>query len=418
MPRVTLRRSLRRRGARGRAALGAGALAALLAAAAPLRAEVRSVRLVQEGEAFAKGRRDAGLSVGAEGLFASRRAAWLSPVLDPGGTFSAVGAHWRGAPGAALEVAASPDGLRWGAWIAVPADETIAPLREDGTPNPFAGDALGALVFVSPASRYLRCRARLPGGRPGEVALRRLAVHVIDPGADPAVDAPVPTAGESPPLVPVLPAARARAPEPELPEPAPSVRKPAYVPRAAWGARPPKYAYTPTLAERVCIHHTASVEDFTAETRAECAARMRAIQTYHMETNGWNDVGYAWAICRHGDVFQGREDDDDTTDVQGAHDGFNRGSTGVTVFGYFHPPVDQHPTEAQLSALAEVVAWIAGLRGFDPLGRSAYEAFGGPVDNVYGHREVKATDCPGDHLFAFKGETRSRASDRVVRMLW
>jgi len=393
-------------------------LAAGVSLAAPLRAEVRSVRLVQEGEAFARGRRDAGLSVGADGLLASRHGAWLSTVLDPGGTFSAVGAHWRGAPGAALEIAASPDGLRWGAWIAVPADETIAPLREDGTPNPFAGDALGALVFVSPASRYLRCRARLPGGRPGEVALRRLALHVIDPGEDPAAGSPAATAAERPPLVAAPLAARARAPAPELPEPAPSVREPAYVPRAAWGARPPMYAYTPTLAGRVGVHHTASVEDFTAGTRAECAARMRAIQTYHMETNGWNDVGYAWAICQHGDVFQGREDDDDTTDVQGAHDGFNRASTGVAVFGYFHPPVDQHPTDAQLAALVDVVAWIASLRGFDPLGRSDYEAFGGPVDHVYGHREVKATDCPGDHLFAFKEEVRSAASERVLRMPW
>lgn len=393
-------------------------LAAGLVLAAPLRAEFRSVRLVLDSGTFARGRSEPGLSVGADGLLASRRASWTSPLLDPGGTFSAVGPHWRGAPGVGLEIAVSPDGLRWGGWIAVPADETIGPLREDGTPNPFAGDLLGALVFVPPESRYLRCRARLPGGRPGDVALRRLAFHVIDPGAGPDANPPAPTAGWRLPNVEAPLAARAPAPAPELPEPAPSVRKPTYVPRAAWGARPPKYAYTPTLAGRVGVHHTASVEDFAAGTREECAARMRAIQAFHMETNGWNDVGYAWAICRHGDVFQGREDDDDATDVQGAHDGFNRGSVGVTLFGYFHPPVDQRPTDAQISALVDVVSWIASLRGFDPLGRSLYEALGGPVDHVYGHREVKATDCPGDHLFARKEEVRAAASERALRLAW
>lgn len=401
---------------RGRLCATARLLAFGLAFAAPLRAEVRSVRFVVQDEGLSEGRLETGPSTGPTGLVPSRSAEWLSPVLDPGGTFTAVGPHWRGAPGVALEIAVSPDGLRWGAWIAVPADHVIAPLREDGTPNPFAGDTLGALVFVSPDSRYLRCRVELPATRPGETALRRLAFHVIDPGTDPGTLGPETGEGSAHRTATVP--ERARAPEPELPEPATSVRKPPFVAREAWGARPPKYAYTTTLAGRVGVHHTASVEDFTAGTRAECAARMRAIQAFHMETNGWNDVGYAWAICRHGDVFQGREDDDDSTDVQGAHDGFNRGSVGVTLFGYFHPPVDQRPTAAQLSSLIDVVSWIASLRDFDPLGRSPYEAFGGPVDNVYGHREVKATDCPGDHLFARKEEVRAAASERVLRFAW
>jgi len=145
---------------------------------------------------------------------------------------------------------------------------------------------------------------------------------------------------------------------------------------------------------------------------------MRSIQAFHMETNGWNDIGYAWAICRHGDVFQAREDDDDATDVWGAHDGWNRGSTGITVFGYFHPPVNHQPTDAQISALTDLVAWIASLREIDPLGRSLYEAFGAPVDNVYGHREVKATDCPGDHLFALKELIRRSASEKALRQVY
>jgi hypothetical protein len=209
---------------------------------------------------------------------------------------------------------------------------------------------------------------------------------------------------------------RAAAPPPELPGIVPGPQEPRVWPRASWGARPPKQGYTYTVAGHVALHHTATVEDFAASTWDECAARVRAIQTYHMDANGWNDIGYAYVVCRHGDVFQAREDDDDARDVQGAHDGLNRGSTGISAFGYFHPPVDHRPTPEQVSALVSLTAWIAGLRAFDPLGRSLYEPLGAPVDNVYGHREVGATACPGDHLFALKEPIRAAASERVLRM--
>lgn len=64
------------------------------------------------------------------------------------------------------------------------------------------------------------------------------------------------------------------------------------------------------------------------------------------------------------------------------------------------------------------MAWIAGRRGIDPLGRGLYEAFGAPVDNVYGHREVKATDCPGDHLFALKEVIRESVAERLLRQIY
>ena len=398
-------------------------LATALAAwpALSVRAEVRAVRIARQGAGFAQGRLEAGVTVRADGLHAERSARYASPPLDAGITFSAIGPHWKAAPGAELEIAVSADGLAWGRWIPAPAEETIDPLREDGSPNPFGGDALGPLVFVSPGSRWVRYRVRLPARGDGEPSLSRVGFHLIDPGPAAIEDAP--------PIEPGRVDARgatgrdrsrasgvrrARAPEPEEPEPVSSAPRPSILRRGTWGARPPKYAYSYTRAGHVGVHHTASVDDFSASTRAECAARLRAIQAFHMDTNGWNDIGYAWVVCRHGDVFQGREDDDDATDVQGAHDGFNRGSTGLSLLGYFHPPYDQHPTEEQLSALVDLIAWISGLRGIDPAGRSFYEAFGADVDNVYGHREVKDTSCPGDHVFALKELLRAAALEKLL----
>ncbi|MCL4809502.1 MAG: N-acetylmuramoyl-L-alanine amidase [Thermoanaerobaculia bacterium] len=404
-------------------------LAAGLLGAFPVRAEVRagfrSEQIARTGADFAGGLLEAGVSVRSDGLRASRTAGFESAPIDTGATFSAVGPHWRGTPGVTVELAVSPDGVRWGSWIAVPEEGTIDDLREDGSPNPFAGESAGALVFVAPESRWVRYRIGLPGTARSEARLTSFTLHVIDPGTEAATarasslpPAAAPAGTRSAPAAASPIARRALAPPPEIPTTFPGPPSPPISSRASWGARPPKAAYTYTVANHIGFHHTATIEDWSAETWEECAARVRAIQTYHMDTNGWNDIGYGYVVCKHGHVFQAREDDDDTTDVQGAHDGFNRGSAGISVLGYFHPPVDHRPTAAQVSSLVDLMAWIAGRRGIDPLGRSLYEAFGAPVDTVYGHREVKATDCPGDHLFALKELIRASVAERVVRLLY
>ncbi len=42
------------------------------------------------------------------------------------------------------------------------------------------------------------------------------------------------------------------------------------------------------------IHHSAGEECFTQE---ECEAEVRAIQDYHMDYNGWSDIGYRQGCC-------------------------------------------------------------------------------------------------------------------------
>jgi hypothetical protein len=39
---------------------------------------------------------------------------------------------------------------------------------------------------------------------------------------------------------------------------------------------------------------------------ANCAARVRAIQRFHMDEMGWLDIAYNHVFCRHGYVFVGR----------------------------------------------------------------------------------------------------------------
>ncbi|MBK6403537.1 MAG: hypothetical protein IPF66_00005 [Holophagales bacterium] len=130
--------------ARGTGVTAILVLAAGLLRAAPVRAEVRSGQIANQGLDFAVGSLAAGVSARSDGLHASREAGFESDPIDTGGTFSAIGPHWRGTPGVGVELGVSPDGVRWGGWIAVPEEGTIEDLREDGRPNPFAGESAGA----------------------------------------------------------------------------------------------------------------------------------------------------------------------------------------------------------------------------------------------------------------------------------
>lgn len=71
------------------------------------------------------------------------------------------------------------------------------------------------------------------------------------------------------------------------------VECPAIVPRCMWGARP--YRGTPrplTLPlDSVYIHHT-STPSAPCHTFAACTHAMRAMQRFHQDTRGWDDIGY------------------------------------------------------------------------------------------------------------------------------
>lgn len=173
--------------------------------------------------------------------------------------------------------------------------------------------------------------------------------------------------------------------------------KPNVHPRSFWGANPPNCSPTYCATTHVAVHHSASASHWDSTSLAQCAANVKGMQTYHMVTNGWCDLGYNYVVCRHGDIFEGRAGGDD---VKGAHDGYNCGSMGVCNMGYFHPPYGHVPTAAMFDALAELAAWKCSRQGIDPLGSGFYAGYGGVVTNVYGHGDVKATACPGDQWFA------------------
>jgi hypothetical protein len=192
--------------------------------------------------------------------------------------------------------------------------------------------------------------------------------------------------------------------------------RPPIVPRLSWGADesirrgPPTYA--PSLRFAI-VHHTAGR---TSYTRAEAAAIVKGIQLYHVQGNGWNDIGYNFLVDRFGTIYEGRHGGIDRN-VVGAHAlGFNTGSVGVAVLGTFGGAA---PPKAAQDALANLLAWRLDLAHVDPLskltvtsGGSEKFAPGAPVllRAVSGHRDTGSTACPGDAFYARLGALAAAAS--------
>lgn len=179
--------------------------------------------------------------------------------------------------------------------------------------------------------------------------------------------------------------------------PTTSLPKPPVSSRSSWGAAAAQCSPSYCTTTHISMHHTASASEYASPGWAQCAANVQATQTYHMVTRGWCDIGYNYLICPHGDIFEGRGGGDD---VRGAHDGFNCGSMGVAMMGYFHTPHDQVLTQPMRDAFVALAGWKCDQQDIDPLGSSWYAGLGGVEENLYGHRDVSSTACPGDLAYA------------------
>lgn len=82
-----------------------------------------------------------------------------------------------------------------------------------------------------------------------------------------------------------------------------------------WEAVPPangfnSIVWTSGSAQRIIFHHTAGhhpeITQPGTESVEESIRYARDIQTFHMKTNGWNDSGHNFLVCRNGVILQGR----------------------------------------------------------------------------------------------------------------
>ena len=170
---------------------------------------------------------------------------------------------------------------------------------------------------------------------------------------------------------------------------------PNVLPREAWGAKPIKapHRFEPMRALRLTVHHTEGAQPMDRENAIH---ELQAIQSFHQNGRGWNDIAYHYLIDGTGQIWQGRPEG-----VVGSHVlARNDGSIGIVLMGSFHPPKNQHPTPAQIASLVSILRYLSVEHQI-------------PVNHIYGHREQEpghATDCPGNILFAMLPDIRRQVA--------
>jgi len=150
----------------------------------------------------------------------------------------------------------------------------------------------------------------------------------------------------------------------------------------------PKYTTTVLAA---FVHHTADRNDYT---RTQVPAMVRAMYAYHVKSRGWCDLGYNFLVDRFGRVFEGRYGGAQLP-VLGAHTAaFNANSFGVALIGNFEQAA---PPAAMLESTARVIAWKLDANYRSP--QATIRLDGSSLHTVSGHRDTKATACPGTQLY-------------------
>lgn len=128
----------------------------------------------------------------------------------------------------------------------------------------------------------------------------------------------------------------------------------------------------------IVVHCSATRRDWMAE--AGLAAKKAEIRRWHMEDNGWSDIGYHWIIDRDGAMLAGRPER-----VIGAHvAGHNSGTIGICLIGgHGSAETDafaDHFTPAQDRQLRQLILGISMRTR---------------ITRVSGHNEWAAKACPG-----------------------
>lgn len=192
---------------------------------------------------------------------------------------------------------------------------------------------------------------------------------------------------------------------------------PKVISRAGWGADERLRCSTPTIDDGVSaitIHHTAGSNNYT---EAQAAAQVRGAYSYHAKTLGWCDIGYQSLVDKFGNIYEGRAGGM-TKAVQGAHaGGFNQNTWAISMMGDYSTVV---PSDATINAVGELAGWRAKVAGFDPTGTDTHYSegtsyakysYGAQVKlpNIFAHRDVGLTSCPGDAGYAQMGNIRQIA---------
>ncbi len=173
---------------------------------------------------------------------------------------------------------------------------------------------------------------------------------------------------------------------------------PAAIQRADWGASfhldqnifipPPAY----TDVSHLIVHHSAGTNISNNWKNV-----VASIFDFHVNTNGWQDIGYNWLIDPNGVLYEGRGGGEN---VRGAHMcGYNNNTLGVCVMGNF---VSLIPSDTAIISLKKLLAWKCCQDDIGATSTGSIVSFPGVMHHISGHRDGCApgyTTCPGQALY-------------------
>lgn len=195
-------------------------------------------------------------------------------------------------------------------------------------------------------------------------------------------------------------------------------KQPSIISRAGWGANESMRCQSPSYDDSLAagvVHHTAGSNNYTKD---QSAGVVRGIYVYHAQNLGWCDVGYNVLVDKYGQAFEGRAGGLDKN-VQGAHaGGFNSNTWGISMMGDFS---NINPPDATINKVGEILGWRLALAGIDPKGKANHYSEGTSytkypqgtrvnLPNIFAHRDVGLTTCPGDAGYAQMGKIRDIAA--------
>lgn len=343
-----------------------------------------------------------GVAAGGRQPAALRAAGVRAPLLEsaemPTRPYSMLGVTWDVDP-AVNDVVVhvrSRSGGTWSGWSVAQANDDVPnagtpETRGTGTSRLRAGTVP---IWAGPSDGVQVSVDRVLGAAP-----KNVKIELIDPGSSPA-DAQ-----------PAAPRASAGAAEP----------RPDIITRAQWGAdesiRRGVPAYNPTVKVGF-VHHTVNSNNYTPE---QAAGIVRGIYAYHVQSNGWSDIGYNYLVDRYGRAYEGRAGGIDRY-VFGAHTGgFNTDSFGVSLIGDFSTAT---PPPVMIDKLEDILAWKLGSAYRDPLGTATMTSGGGSYTRypagtqhtfqvISGHRDAGDTSCPGAVMYAMLPQIRAAVANKL-----
>lgn len=150
------------------------------------------------------------------------------------------------------------------------------------------------------------------------------------------------------------------------------------IPRSQWTRVRPAGNINPMQGvNRITLHHEGNqAVNFVDESNT--MDRLELIRRSHTSHRGWADIGYHFIVDRAGRVWEGRP-----LAFQGAHVSENNPhNVGVMVLGNFDI---QRPSDVQIQAMQGTI-------------RHLRRQFRVAPNQIWTHRELGRTSCPGDML--------------------